>query len=210
MLPHVQQRSRPGCGLGCLTRTLLVCVIAGAAVLGGKWIFTPWAFYLGGTFHPFGTWQGTARVQTSAGEYVLTISLTSSGISRLSGSPDFSGRGDLCTPTGERFPLTVYGLIPERSGRDTNGKPMRIDVHRRPWNAFFGDWDHRPQLTMRGRWQNPDLVMNDGGTFSRQFLPDGRLYDGPPSRQPAARETVPVVFHESPWSFQAPACAPAR
>jgi hypothetical protein len=59
---------------------------------------------------------------------------------------------------------------------------------------WTGNWD-RPRLTLRGRWQNPDLVMNDGGTLSAAFLPDGRLYDGPPRNQPRAREPLPVVFH---------------
>ena len=211
MLPFARRRSRFGCGLGCLTRTLLVCVLAGAAVLGAEWIFTPGVFYFGGTFHPLGQWQGTAHVKTSAGDFVLTVWLQPArGGHSGPHFPDFSGGGFLCSPTGDVFRLRAYAVIPENTGRDTDGKPMRIDFHQRPLWTFFSSSDPRPRLALRGRWRNPDLVMDDGGTLSRMFLPDGHLYDGPESRQPQARETVPVVFHESPWTFGAPACAPAR
>jgi len=90
--------------------------------------------------------------------------------------------------------------MPDHTGRDTDGKPMQIDLRQRqPFWSINGTTD-RPRLTLRGKWQNPDLVTNDGGTLSLAFLPDGRLYDGPGRNLPHARETLPVVFHGLPWT----------
>jgi hypothetical protein len=60
--------------------------------------------------------------------------------------------------------------------------------------------DNRPRLTFRGRWQNPDLVMDDEGSLSRAFLPDGTVYRGPARNQPRTGKPVTVVFHAVPWS----------
>jgi hypothetical protein len=42
--------------------------------------------------------------------------------------------------------------------------------------------------------------MDDSGTLSRAFLPDGTVDRGPARNQPAAGKTVPIVLHEIPWS----------
>jgi len=55
-------------------------------------------------------------------------------------------------------------------------------------------------LTFRGRWQNPNLVVDDGGTLTRAFLPDNTVYHGPSSRQPQPRETLSLTLHEIPWT----------
>jgi hypothetical protein len=206
MIPR--RRRGSGCGPGCLFQVTASLALGAVLVLAISGIFMPWGFYLGGTFHLVTGWQGTATVRTATGDYALTIWMTPSGRSRLSGFPTFTGNGSLCTPRGERFRLSLYGVILARSGRDTDGKEMRIDLYHRPvfW-SITGNMSGRPRLTLRGRWQNPDLVMNDGGTLSMAFLPDGRVYDGTPRNQPRARETVPVVFHYVPWSWSAPACA---
>jgi hypothetical protein len=191
-------RTRQGC-IGSLVRLVLVVAVVGAVMLGVQWVLAPWAFSLGGTFRPIPLWQGVARVRASSGDYVLYLSMSPSpgGRSRL---PNFGGWGSLCTPRGERFPLRFTASMLERPSRDTNGMEMHIDMYHRPASAWTGQWDRRPRLSLRGRWQNPDLVMSDGGSLSVAFLPDGRLYDGPVSQQPYARETLPVVIRELAWT----------
>ena len=89
----------------------------------------------------------------------------------------------------------------EHPGTDTNGGGCESSSRAaRELLQLAGTGDYRPRLTFRGRWQNPDFVANDGGTLSIAFLPDGRLYEGPAKNQPKAREGVPVVFHEVPWT----------
>jgi len=207
-------RRRAGC-LGCLGRlvwTLALGVAAGSAfVVAIAWIFAPWSFYLGGRFHALPLWSGSARAHTSSGDYTLYLWMSPTRGGRTFNYPTFYGTGVLCTPRAERYSLQLRAYMFEHPGRDTNGKEMRIELYRRPWYwSWTGVWDHRPGLTLRGRWQNPDFVANDAGTLSIAFLPDGRLYDGPPARQPRARETVPVVIHEVPWAWSPPCETPAR
>jgi len=208
--PFARRRTRLGCGLGCLTQTLLVFALTAAVMVAAQWVFASWAFFLGGHFHPIPVWQGIARTHAPSGDFVVYVWFTPSGHSRVSNLTTFTGGGTVCSPRGERFSLTLYAVVTEHHGRDTNGAPVRIEMHRRPWYSIIGTWHHRPRLKLSGRWQNPDLVMNDDGTLSQAFLPDGRLYDGPPSRQPAARESLPLVFHETPWTLVAPGCQASR
>lgn len=197
-------RVRLGC-LGCLGRfvgILMLALVAGTALIVAiDFVFTPWAFYLGGTFHPLAVWQGTSRFHASSGDYTLSLWMAPTSGGRVRNLPNFRGWGTLCTPRGEVFSLRVTAAMFVHPGTDTNGQEMRITMSRRPWYfTFAGTWDNRPSLTFRGRWQNADLVANDGGTVSMAFLPDGSLYTGPPRNQPHARETLPVVIHSAPWT----------
>jgi len=200
-----RRRRRFGC-VGCLTQSVLLFVVAGLAILGAQRIFVPWAFRLGGTFRPIAIWQGVAHLHAASGDYVLSVWLTPSSGSRLSNFPTFGGGAYLCTPRGEGIPLRMYAVIPEHVSGETNGKPMRIELHHRSWFGSTSGVDGRPRLTFHGRWQDPDLVMDDGGTLSTAFLPDGRLYDGPAARQPHATQTLSVVFHEVPWTTWRASC----
>jgi hypothetical protein len=185
---------------------LLGTLVGSAFVVAIAWVFTPWAFYLGGQFHALPVWAGAARIHTSSGDYTVYLWMQPARGGRTFNLPTFRGWGSVCTPRGEQYPLRVWAGMPEHTGTDTNGKEMRITLNRRPWYWSFGAWDRRPEITLRGRWQNPDFVANDEGTFSKAFLPDGRLYDGPAKNQPRARETVPVVLHEAPWQLWSADC----
>jgi hypothetical protein len=206
MLPssRIQRRALGGCAgcIGRFIRIVVLALVAGVALIVAiDWLFAPWAFYLGGTFHVLPVWQGIAKVHSSSGDYTLYLWMSPTRGGRTFNLPVFNGWAALCTPTGERFPLRLRAYMFEHPGTDTNGKEMRIDLYRFPWYATWtGAWDHRPQLTFRGRWQNADLVTTDSGSLSVAFLPDGRLYDGPERNQPRARETLPVVIHGVPWT----------
>lgn len=205
---------RAGC-LGCLGRLagiLGVGLVCGTALLLAiNWVSSPWAFHLGGRLHPMAVWQGTARIHASSGDYTIYLWLAPARSRRYIRTPILNGRGYLCTPAGERYPLRTTASISGQPGRDTNGFEMRLEMYRRPWYwNLAGRWDQRPRLTFRGRWQNPDFVADDGGTLSAAFLPDGRLYDGPPRGQPRPRETLPVVFHTAPWTAWFSDCRPVK
>jgi len=199
-VPPLGRRVRRGC-LGCLGQLALLFVLGAAAITAIDFVFAPWSFYFGGNFHVVPVWQGAARLHASSGDFTLYLWMSPTPGGRTFNLPAFRGWGALCTPRGERYPLRVSAGMLEHPGTDTNGKEMRIELYRRPWYwAWTGTWDRRPRLTLRGRWRNPDLVMDDGGTLSIAFLPDGRLYDGPVKDQPRARETLQVVLREVPWT----------
>jgi hypothetical protein len=200
----VPGRIRAGC-LGCLGRLLgiLLLGLVGGTVLvvAIDWVFTPWSFYFGGSFHVMPVWQGAARLHGPSGDYTLYLWISPTRGGRTYNLPAFNGWASLCTPRGERYPMRLRAYMFEHPGTDTNGREMRVELSHRPWYwTLAGSGDYRPRLTLRGRWQNPDFVANDGGTLSIAFLPDGRLYEGPAKSRPRNPEAVPVIFHEVPWT----------
>ena len=187
--------------LGCLGRVVLLCVLGAVAVTAIDAVFAPWSFFLGGNVHLLPVWQGIGRLHATSGDYVLYFWLSPAPGGRTFNFPYFTGWSYLCTPRGERFQLRIRGGMHEHPGIDTNGKEMHLTLYRRPWYfGWVGRWDDRPSLDLRGRWQNPNLVMNDGGSLSQAFLPNATLYHGPRRDQPAAREKLPLVLHETGWS----------
>jgi hypothetical protein len=185
--------------LGVVGGTLFIVAI--------DYVFAPWSFHLGGRAHLVPGWQGIGTLHGDAGDYVLYLWMTPepNGRGSIYHLPYFRGWASLCTPRGERFPLRLSAGLSERPGTDTNGMAMNITMYWRPWNYSFIN-DDRPRLTLRGRWQNPDLVMDDGGTLARAFLPDGTVYRGPTRNQPRTGKPVSIVLHEVPWSQWWPDC----
>jgi hypothetical protein len=190
-----------GCLTGCLTRLVLILVVGVALIVAIDGLFAPWSFYLGGQMHLPPGWQGVGTMHTDTGDYVLYLWMMPqpNGRGSLYNFPYFRGWAYLCTPRGERFPLRLSASMHEHPGTDTNGMAIDISMYWRPWHYSFSNED-RPRLSLRGRWQNPDLVMDDRGSLSRAFLPDGSVYLGPARNQPAAREMLPIVLHEAAWS----------
>jgi len=181
--------------------------LLGAAFIAMDFAFAPWAFFLGGRTHLLPLWEGTGRMQTSSGIYTLYLWMSPTPGGSVTHLPSLSGQGRLCTPRGERFDLQLVATLYERTGTSTNGKGMSLKLYRRLWYyGLVGQSDHRPRLEFDGRWQNPDLVMDDGGSLSQAFLPDATAYLGPVSKTPAAREHVSVMFHEMGLSAWFPAC----
>src|SRR5690349_8669327 len=130
VLPTLRARRRSaliGC-LGCVPQLMVISLVVGAVVLAVQWLVAPWAFYLGGSFHPLPTWQGAAHLHSSSGDYVLYLSMSPARGGRSS-YPGLSGSGFLCTPTGERYPLKAYATLRPPVPRDTNGMEMQIDAY---------------------------------------------------------------------------------
>ncbi len=199
-------KRRVGC-LGCIGRLVAGLLLVGVVVAATLAVFAPWSYRLGGHFHALPGWQGIGHLKAASGDYVLYFWISPQPGGRTYHFPYFTGWGDHCTPRGEHYSLRVTAGMSEHPGVDTNGKAMHLEFYRRPWYyGLTGTWDRRPRLDLRGRWENGNLVMSDGGTLSQAFLPDGRLYQGPPRQQPRARETLPIVFHEAGWSAALSGC----
>src|SRR5947199_9345594 len=69
-------RRRRGC-LGCLFQLALILavglVLGTVLVLGITALFSPWAFYLGGTFYILPYWHGWAQSHPRRGDYMMYV-----------------------------------------------------------------------------------------------------------------------------------------
>ena len=90
---------------GLLTQLIILLVCGCAFVLLVTAVFAPWAYYLGGHFHPLPYWQGWGKmnVASAGGEYLLfaRVEPTSRG-SKMYLSTNLSGIAYLCTPRDRR------------------------------------------------------------------------------------------------------------
>ena len=196
--PPIERKRRMGC-MGCFAQVLLVLVLGSVFLVAMGGLFYPWSFFMGGHFHVLPIWQGVGRVHSQAGDYTIYFWIEPSGGGRTYNLPSFKGNGYLCTARGERIQLRVTGGLNEKTGIDTNGKAMSLSFEHRPWYwSFTSRDDRRPRLTFRGHWQNPDLVMDDGGTMALAFLPDGTLNSAKYNYYQAnAANKVQIVFRET-------------
>lgn len=202
-IPH--SKSRAGC-LGCLGKLALYLALGMVLVLGITASFKPWGFFLGGKFHILPSWQGWGILHAKSGKYVLRVDLNTNIQGQR--SSDLRGMAYLCTPRGERFRLNLIGNMRKHLKLSTDGEAIHLGMSYLPYGSSFSG-DARPSLELRGRWQNPNLVMDDNGSISRAFEPDGSVYRGHDRNRPYPGEIVPVTLTEGTTSEFDAACAAA-
>ncbi len=203
----MEQRGTPGKPRrGCLMQLMFLLVIVVVVLLGLPAIFTPWGFFMGGRFHIIPMWQGWARMHSNkaGGDYVLYMWFAPKTGRRM-GLTHVAGYGELCTPRGEKFFLSVGGDFEKTLRLDTNGKKASFYMDNRSVASQFSG-QRAPYLELRGKWNNPDLVMDDHGSIARAFEPDGTLYTGHSPSRPYMAEVVPATMHEGSKSEYEAAC----
>jgi hypothetical protein len=188
---------------------VLIFAFGGLLVLVITAAFAPWGFYLGGSFHLIPYWQGWGTLSTKNGKYVVYVSFQPrpSG-SRIMPGPSVGGRGYLCSPGGEIFPMHLGGGMRRGIGTNTDGQEINLYMNYRP--VFFGyvRSDHRPSVEFRGKWQNPNIVADDHGSIFRAFNPDGTVDRGH-SHKPYPGDISPVTLFPGSYSdFEAACKAP--
>jgi hypothetical protein len=203
--PNPQSKSRHAC-LGSLGKLVLIFALGAVLVLAITAAFKPWGFFLGGKFHLIPSWQGWGTLHAKSGNYIVQVQLDTNIKGRR--SSDLRGVGYLCTPRGERFRLTLIGNMRKHLSLSTDGEAIRLGMSYQPYGSFFSA-DARPSLELRGHWQNPNLVMDDNGSISRAFEPDGRVYQGHDRNRPYKAEIVPVTLTGGTSSQFEAACAAA-
>jgi len=197
-------------GRGCLMLMIfgtLAAIVFGFALTA---IFSPWGFFMGGRFHLYPQWQGWGRLHSStAGDFVLFVRIVP-GSGARHGGPQVKGSGVLCTPRGEKYNLNVAGEFERHFGLDFQGRSVVLGMSN---SSFIERQMGRylaPKLQLFGKWDNPNLVMDDRGSLSHAFEPDGSLYTGNFKNRPNTRETVPVTLREGRRSDFDAACAAAK
>jgi hypothetical protein len=141
---------------------------------------------------------------SAGGDYVIQVSFNPK-VGRYLGTRHVAGNAWLCTPRGEKFTLRLGGDFQKDLKLDTNGKTASFYMNSYNLkNQFTGDT--RPSLELRGKWVNPDLVLDDHGSIARNFAPDGTLYGPKSPSRPYIGEVVPVTLHEGSNSEFEAAC----
>jgi hypothetical protein len=189
-------------GHGCVVQVLAALVFGVAVLMGIMAVFTPWGFYMGGRFHIIPQWTGWGRMHSNiAGDYAVLMTF-SPKTGRHMGLTHVTGNAWICTPRGEKFNLRLGGDFQNPHGIDLQGKTAHI--YASYYSTFNGST--APSLDFRGKWNNPDLVLDDGGSLNRAFDPGGALVTNHHMR-PYKQEVVPLTLHEGGKSEFNAACA---
>ncbi|KAA6465293.1 hypothetical protein DYQ86_04950 [Acidobacteria bacterium AB60] len=166
-------------------------------------VIAPWAFFMGGHFHLNPKWTGWGRMHSNtSGDYAIYITIAPS-LGRGHSSTDIAGQGALCTQGGDKYSLSVAGSLEKGSGVDLQGRTATIYPHNyNPRRTGHND----PSLEFRGRWNNPDLVLEDEGSISRAFDSNGGLAKSNQAH-PRIQEKVSLTLQEGSSSDFEAACA---
>ena len=198
----LRRKTGTGC-MGCLTKVLVTLALGVVLIFAVDAVLVPWSFYMGGNFHLVPMWQGWGRMHAKAGDYLLFVQMEPR-IGRYMGVAHLGGTGLLCTPRGETFKLTL-GADFDKHIRSTDGEHVDMYLHKRPGAFLRSSGDTRPRFNFRGAWHNPDIVLDDHGSLSREFRDDGTLY--PTNRsEPTAHGVLSLILKEGKRSDFEAAC----
>ena len=177
-------------------------LLSGVVLAGVMAIVAPWGFYMGGHFHIIPQWTGVGEMHSKiAGDYALMVTF-SPKTGRGLGLTHVSGNAVICTPRGEQYKLRLSGDFGKPSGTDLQGKSAHLYMNN--YSMFSGST--APSLDFRGRWNNPDLALDDHCSLNRAFDPGGALVTNQHMR-PYMQEVVPLTLHEGSRADFDSACA---
>jgi hypothetical protein len=205
-----RQRTRSGCLFGCLGQSALALAFGFALLLAINATLYPYAFTLGGHFHPLPYWSGWGRthVESAGGDYLLFIGVGpwSNRYARYPGS-SLRGRAWVCTPKGEMLMMYLGGGMDRIWRGPTVGKS--VGLYMNYWPALSGNFrtDHRPSLKFQGHWADRSMQLDDEKTISRAFLSDGTVFRSQPGAHPGGNEIATIDVREGSWSDFKAACS---
>jgi hypothetical protein len=136
--------------LGCLGQLLMLALIlVGVGLLYA--ILTPWAFFMGGNFHPLGSWAGWGLMKSkTAGDYVLFL-----GPQRECLSLHAEGRA-FHSEVEWRYAPEILGEFDGPAGTPVDGQLARDSADRRSAAPIHQDrWALGPIRSNGGRSQEP-------------------------------------------------------
>jgi hypothetical protein len=166
----------------------------------------PWAFFLGGHFHPLGFWRGWGRMHSkTAGDYLLYVEISPTTYRYGSSHAwDLTGSGHLCTPKGERFALRLNGDMPRKFYIKSLGQPLQLGMDN--WRGTMIVPETRPAFSLWGTWAEGEVRADDRKTLSQAFLPDGTLRPKGSYALPSQTEDIQVTLREGSYSEWEAAC----
>ena len=111
-------------------------------------------------------------------------------------------------PQEAEVPLHFGGELPRQHGTGLRGVPIHLYLFNWPVLANLVA-DRRPSFDLYGAFGDSELAMDDRGSLTRAFRPDGSLHvprDQTPWKQPSTQ----VTEHEnSAWWVFNPSCPAA-
>jgi hypothetical protein len=192
-----------GSCLGSLLGTILFVLVLSPLILV---VFAPWAFFLGGNFHPFPGWSGWGKLHEPSGNILMYVSMYPTTDKSL-GYPSVAGDAYLCTPQGKMLRMVLGGnFTVKHFGFDDNNQPMYLYLLYRPLLSGVFTPARYPEIKLYGTWQNPDLVMEDHGSTAIALLPDGSDFVSSSQNLPPAGASLPITFAPGNWSSFKAAC----
>lgn len=161
---------------------------------------------MGGQFHLNPKWAGWGRMHSNiSGDYAIYITISPS-FGRGHSFTDIAGKGAICTQRGDKYRLSMAGSFQEGSGVDLQGRTAIIYPHNyNPKLTGHND----PSLEFRGRWNNPDLVLDDQGSINQAFDAGGGLAKKNIAHS-VIKERVSLTLHEGSRTDFDAACAALR
>jgi hypothetical protein len=184
--------------MGCLGQLILLAVFAVVLAMGVVGVTNPWIFTVGGHFRIWPEWTGSGQMQGPGGTYRMFVSFhPARGGSRILPSTSVRGSGWICTPSGRTYQVRLGGGAPLAVWRDMNNQPFTLYTYSR---GTFSTQHEPPEVRLKGRWNGPNLILNDEGTLTRAFAPDGTLISHP-GKPGAGKE---ITFAETGWWFGDP------
>ena len=168
--------------------------------MGVAAITNPWIFTVGDTSSPTARVDWGVRISKDLAVLTGSSSRSSSLPRSVFSHPAFN--------LSARWRVYLHALRPElfcatfmvRSlnvWSDMNNKPFALSTYTR---GAFSSQHGPPELHLKGRWNGPNLILNDGGTLARAFVPDGSLIAHPGTPGPGKE----ITFAETDWLFGDP------
>jgi len=188
---------------GCLAQFVLIFAAMGIFFLAFAAIAAPWGFHLGGDFHFLPIWEGMGTAHTSAGDYIVFVTLYPDLRHPGRYNTSLTGDGFLCTPKGEKMYMGTFASMEKHLGVDTQGKLIHIYMHRiSTWSSFINS-DYRPSIGFEGNWGKDEISGDDRNSLGKAFEPDGTVYLGrSPTRGPSFPAVQFTLHTASSSSFQ--------
>jgi hypothetical protein len=156
---------------GCLPQILGLLFLGLAVVYGVAGLTSPWSFHIGGRWTPLLYWSGMGKLVSKNGTYPLYLYFyPDSHFSRLhvdglNPTGGLQGAAWLCTSTGMVQHLKLSGTI-FGGWRSTEGSLMSFRLL--DWKLI--DMGQRQGFVdLYGRWQGPELVMDDRARVGEKF-----------------------------------------
>jgi len=176
---------------------LIMLVVLAVVVMGTVAVITsPWGFSMGGGFHLMPMWQGWGRMHSNlgGGDYAVYVYFNPK-VGRSMGPRHVDGNALLCTPRGEKIYFSLGGDFDKNMGLDSNGRSASFYLNSATATQRLLGQSSQIRLELRGKWNNPDLVLDDHGSIARYFEPDGTVFTGNRAGRLYMREVVPVTLH---------------